>query len=322
VAPPLTLLLLAPLVAEYLLGDFRITNLAPLPFLVCTYGCGAVLIREFVRRKGGSWTVYLALAVAFAVIGEGIVDQTFFNPDFMHGHLLAYGFWPRLGTAPAWVICVTTGHVVWSLAVPIGLTESLFPNRSREPWLGWPGITVAALLFVLGNLAIGSFFYRTQAHHASLTQITACSVLILGLLTFAMMRRRAQPTVSRPHVDREPVLLVVGPLIAGSLFVSLYWAGVFLHWPANVTLALELGLDVLVLSLLCIIWPGAWTALEVWSATTGGLLVYAWHGYIVDRALHGAGAVLGHTPIVLGLCAVQAAAWFRVAHFRDDDMAN
>jgi para-nitrobenzyl esterase len=45
VAALLTLGLLAPLVAEYFLGDLRITNLAALPILVCTYGCGAVLLR-------------------------------------------------------------------------------------------------------------------------------------------------------------------------------------------------------------------------------------------------------------------------------------
>jgi hypothetical protein len=95
-----------------------------------------------------------------------------------------------------------------------------------------------------------------------------------------------------------------------------------LHWPATVTTAVEIGLNVLVLLLFCKIWPIAWTALEVWSATTGGLLVYAWHGYLVDRALHGAAGVLGHTMIVLGLCAVQAAAWFRVARFRGDGTAG
>ncbi len=153
VAAPLTLGLLAPLVAEYLLGDFRITNLAPLPFLVCTYGCGVLLIREIVRRKGGSWTVFLALAVAYAVLTEGIVNQSFFNPDYMHLHLLAYGFWPIFGTSPFWVVCVTTLHVLWSIAVPIGMTESLFPDRSSEPWLAWPGLTIAGLLFLLGDFA-------------------------------------------------------------------------------------------------------------------------------------------------------------------------
>ena len=84
----------------------------------------------------------------------------------------------------------------------------------------------------------------------------------------------------------------------------------------------ELSMDILVLSVLCKAWPRPWTALELWLASTAGLLVYAWHGYRIDRALHGAGGVLGHSMIVLGLCAVQAAAWFRVAHFHDDDTAD
>jgi hypothetical protein len=322
-AAPLTLGLLAPLVAEYLLGDFRITNLAPLPFLVCTYGCGAVLIREIVRRKGGRWTVFLALAVAYAILEEGIVNQSIFNPDYMHLHLLAYGFWPILGTSPFWIVCVTTLHVAWSIAVPIGMTESLFPERSSEPWLGWSGFTVAGLLFLLGDLAVGHFSYRVASHHASAAQITTCSVLTLALLTFAFLSWPPQPVISRQRARVAPVWLGVFCFLSGSVLVSAYTLGAYiLHWPGTATMVAELLLDILVLIVLCKKWPAPWTALELWTATTAGLLVYAWHGYGIDHALHGAGGFPGHTVIVVGLCAAQTAAWFRVAHFRDGHTAG
>jgi hypothetical protein len=314
----LTLGLLAPLVAEYLLGDFRITNLALLPILVCVYGCGAVVIREIVRRKGGSWTVYLALALAFAVLEEGIVNQSLFNPDYLHLHLLAYGFWPRLGTSPHWVISVITLHVVWSLAVPIGMTESLFPERSSEPWLAWPGLSVAGSLFALGSLAVGRYSYRVASHHASPAQLTLCSVLILALLGFAFLSRRPRPAVGGLHPRVAPILLGTFCFLTGLVLVESYMLGAFiLRLPGTVTAAAELGIDVLALSLLRRIWPGPWTALEVWSATAGGLLVYALHGYEVDRALHGPAGALDHTMVVLGLCAVQAAAWIRVTRFQE-----
>lgn len=323
VAPPITLVLLAPLVAEYLLGDLRVTDLAAFPVLAFVYGGGAVLIREVVRRRGGSWTIFLALAVAYAILEEGILDQSFFNPDFMHQHLLAYGFWPRLGTSPAWVICVTTLHVVWSLAVPIGMAESLFTERSREPWLGRVGIAVITLLFLLGIIALGSFSYRTATHHASAMEIAVCSVIILGLIAIPLISQRSQPILGPPHRRHRPVSIGVVSFVAGSLFVELYWIGPsLLRWPGNATAVAELGLDVLVLFLLCRIGSKPWTILEVWSATTGGLLVYVWHGYRIDRALHPAAGVLAHTWIVLGLCAVQAAAWFRVAHCRHDSLGE
>jgi hypothetical protein len=48
----LTLFFLAPLVAEYLLGDLPITLLVALIMLAPMYGGGALLIRELTRRAG------------------------------------------------------------------------------------------------------------------------------------------------------------------------------------------------------------------------------------------------------------------------------
>lgn len=315
-APALTLVLLAPLVAEYLLGDLRITNLAALPLLACCYGCGALLIREIVRRKGGSWTVYLALAVAYALLAEGIVDQSFFNPDFLHLHALAYGFWPRLGTSPAWAVCVITLHVAWSLAVPIGMTESLYPARSSEPWLGWRGLAAALLLLLLGKLALGSYFYRVASHHASAAQIAVCTMLTMALVILALAWPRAVPIQRKPRSASAAHWLGIFSFLIGSVFIEAFWIGAFyLHWPAAITLSVELGLDLLALWLFCKFWPGRWTPLELCSASTGGLLVYVWHGYRIDRALHGAHGFLLHSLVVVGLCAVQAIAFFRVARF-------
>jgi hypothetical protein len=65
--PALLLLLLAPAVAEVLFGATPVSNLgAPLPD-IAVYGCGALLIREVVRR-GLGWTSILALGVAFGIV--------------------------------------------------------------------------------------------------------------------------------------------------------------------------------------------------------------------------------------------------------------
>jgi hypothetical protein len=316
-APTLVLVLLAPLVAEYLLGDFRITDLGPFPVLALTYGCGAVLIRDLVRRSGRGWPAFVALAMAYAILAEGVVDQSLFNPEFMHLHLLAYGFWPRLGTSPFWVISVITLHVAWSLAVPVGMTESLFPEQSMQPWLGRVGLAVSALLYLLGVIAIAAYFHRTATHQASARQIMVCVALILGLVVTAFCLPRPQLVIGNPHVNVAPVWLGAIGFFAGSLFVSLYGIGAFLlHWPAIVTTMVEGALDALIVLLLCKARPRIWTPLQVWAASTGGLLVYAWHGYEVDRALHGPTDTVDHTLIVVALCTVQAIAWFRVARFR------
>ena len=315
-APTLVLVLLAPLVAEYLLGDFRITDLGPFPMMALTYGCGAVLIRDLVRRSGRGWPAFLALAVAYGLLAEGIVDQSLFNPEFMHLHILAYGFWPILGTSPFWAISVITGHVAWSMGVPIGMTESLFPEQSKQPWLGRVGLAVTAVLFLLGSAAIAAYFHRTATHHASAGQITVSAALILGLIVAAFTLPRRQPTIGNPHVEVAPVLIGAIGFLAGSIFVALYGIGAFiLHWPGTVTAMVAAGLDALMVLLLWKAGPRSWTPLQVWAASTGGLLVYAWHGYVVDHVLHGATDVADHTFIVVGLCAVQAIGWFRAARF-------
>jgi hypothetical protein len=315
-APALTLGLLAPLVAEYLLGDFRVTQLGPFPVLALTYGCGALLIRELVRRSGRGWPAFVALAVAYGLLAEGIVDQSLFNPDFMHLHILAYGFWPVLGTSPFWAISVITIHVAWSLAVPVGMTESLFPGQAKQPWLGRVGLAVTALLYLLGTLAVAAYFHRTATQHASAGQIAVCAALIVGLIASAFLLPRPQPMIGGPRVSVAPVWIGTVGFVAGSIFVSLYGLGAFiLHWPATVTATVAAGLDALIILLLWKAGPRSWTPLQVWAATTGGLLVYAWHGYVVDRALHGPAHIAGHTFIVVALCSVQATAWFRVARF-------
>jgi hypothetical protein len=316
-APTLVLVLLAPLVAEYLLGDFRITDVGAFPVLALTYGCGALLIRDLVRRSGRGWPALGALAAAYGLLAEGVVNQSLFNPDFMHLHLLAYGFWPRLGTSPFWVISVITGHIAWSLAVPVGMTESLFPEQSKQPWLGRVGLAVTAVLFLLGNVAIAAYFHRTATHHASAGQIAVCAALILGLVATAFSLRRPQPEIGDPRVRVAPIWIGAIGFLAGSLFVALYGIGAFiLHWPGIVTAMVAAGLDALTLLLLSKSSARSWAPRQVWAASTGGLLVYAWHGYVVDRALHGPTHIVGHTLIVVALCTVQAIAWFRVARFR------
>src|ERR1019366_2242869 len=151
------------------------------------------------------------------------------------------------GTSPFWVVSVTTLHVVWSIAVPIGMTESLFPNRPSEPWLAWPGLSVAGFLFLMGSLAIGRYSYRVASHHASADQVAICSVVILALLTFAFLSRRLQPVISRRHTRVAPIWLGVFCFLTGSVLAEAYTLGAYiLKWPGTVTAAVELGLDILV----------------------------------------------------------------------------
>ena len=85
IAPPIGLLLLAPWVGEYLLGNVSARDLVALPYLVPLYGGGALLIREVVRRSGRGWPTILVLGLAYGIIEAGLVDQGLFNLSF-EGH--------------------------------------------------------------------------------------------------------------------------------------------------------------------------------------------------------------------------------------------
>ena len=150
----LSLFVLSPLIAEYLLGSMPMAMIALLPLMAAMYGSGAVLIREAVRRAGCGWPSMILLATAYGLIEEGFVTQSLFNPNYLHLRLLDYGYVPWLGTGLPWLVYVISIHVVWSMSVPIGLSEVLFRNRRGQPWLGPVGIGAFALLFLAGSALI------------------------------------------------------------------------------------------------------------------------------------------------------------------------
>ncbi|MCM3869292.1 MAG: hypothetical protein ND895_01175, partial [Pyrinomonadaceae bacterium] len=125
IAPALTLLVLSPLVAEFLLGDFSIRQLGILIFLLPQYGGGALLVRETARRAGKGWPSIIVLALAYALIEEGFTTQSLFNPNYAGLRLLDYGFIPALGTSLDWAVFVLTLHIVWSVSTCIAIAEGL-----------------------------------------------------------------------------------------------------------------------------------------------------------------------------------------------------
>ena len=131
--PILCLVVLSPLVAEYLSGSLPAAMITILPLMAAMYGSGAVLIREAAVRGRGGWPVIALLGAAYGVVEEGWVDQSLFNPDFEGLRLLDFGYVAALGTGIPWLIYVIAIHVVWSIATPIALTNCLFPARRSEP---------------------------------------------------------------------------------------------------------------------------------------------------------------------------------------------
>lgn len=215
IAPAVGLVLLAPLVAEFLLGNLPITMLAALVALAPMYGGGALLIRELVRRAGRGVPSMLVLGAAYGVVEEGLVTQSLFNPNYAGAHLLAEGFVPAPGIAGPWTLFVLTLHTVWSITVPIVLVEACVPDRRTTPWLGKAGLVMAAALFVIGSVANAAFTLSMDPFVAPLARLVAAAVVaaLLAMLAFRLPRAGKPGPGSVPH----PLAFLAAGLVAGAI---------------------------------------------------------------------------------------------------------
>jgi hypothetical protein len=282
-APAIGLFFLAPLVAEFLLGDLPITLLPALIVLAPVYGGGALLIREMVRRTGRGWPAILLLALAYAIFEEAFTTQTLFNPDYLHLHLglLAPAYIPALGIGGWWTVYVLTLHTVWSISVSIALAEALVPDRETTPWLGNLGLSLTAVLFVLGAVASTAMEIRNDHFIASTLQFVASAVACVVIIVIAFLLPK--PTARTAHTlgpAPSPWLVGATSLAAGSIFLQIprSWG-----WRAvGIYLALYLAMIVAVS-----IWSQSanWSGLHRLGLAGGAAFAYAWHSFLQAPAV-------------------------------------
>src|SRR5580692_11436201 len=181
--PALGLFLLAPLVAEFLLGDLPIKLLPALVVLAPMYGGGALLIREIVRRTGRGWPSILLLGMAYGIFEEAFTTQSLFNPNYLKLNLglLTPAYIPSLGIGAWWTLWMFMVHGIWSISTPIALVEACVPDRARTPWLGRVGLVVVAIVFLSGSCATTAMGYKQDHYLASMAQFVGAAVVIVLL---------------------------------------------------------------------------------------------------------------------------------------------
>jgi hypothetical protein len=282
--PALTLFFLAPLVAEFLLGNLPITWLWVLIVLAPLYGGGALLVREIARRRGLGWPGILILGLAYGVIEEALVTQSLFNPDYLGLRLLDFGYLPSLGIGLWWTVFVLAIHVIWSIATPVALAEALSGERRRAPWLGKVGLAVVAALFLFGSVASAKAqsAEASVAFRASVTQLATSGlvVVLLVALAFAIGRRSGRAAQS-DTASAPPRAIAAGlsSFFLGSAFMLLAITHVLMPAVVNVLAMLAL------IAFGCAV-IARWGRRAAWSprhelALAGGLLLtYAWYGFV------------------------------------------
>ncbi|TDD03696.1 hypothetical protein E1292_20475 [Nonomuraea deserti] len=143
-----TLVALAPICAEMTFGAISLNMMWLLPLLVPMYGAGVLLIREAVRRTGGGWPSLLVLGLVYELAEDGIGLQALTSPAIYH----AAEWGPRVfGLNTTYWESQIGYHTVFSVMIPIMLTDLLHPAHRDRPYLrrgGLIGVGVVALLGV------------------------------------------------------------------------------------------------------------------------------------------------------------------------------
>ena len=298
-----TLFFLAPIVAEFLLGDFPATWLPLLILLAPMYGGGALLIRELTRLNGRGWPTILLLGVAYAIIEEAFTTQSLFNPDIfgLHAHLLSHAWIPSLGIGAWWTLFMLNVHAFWSIGVSIALAEGLFPSpaglyppaagprqsSARAPWLGKVGLSVAAALFVVGIFYNTIYSLRHDPFRASTAQFIVSALVVVVFAAAAFLIPPASRDKSDSPLQRESIRepLPAPPAFVTGVAAFLLGAAIMgspILWKWNwAAPAFMLAVDlVFLMGLGLFSHRSAWTPLHTLSVGAGGALVYGMHAFM------------------------------------------
>lgn len=315
IGPILGLLLGAPVCAEYLQvylpssGDAR-RMLTQLLILGPLYGGSALLIREAALRRRLGWRGRLGLATAFGLAMTAIVDLSLWTPhrpdvpywdDLMAGTRIdALGV--SLGPLVSWV----SGHVLFSVGVPLALLDALAPRHRNRPLLGRWGLVVVAALAVAaaalihGDTRAGDTLPGPGQAAAVFAVLAALVAVVLAAL------RPTRPGTEAPGRTRPwpPAALVVVGFVAAvaSGLVGFGWGSVAF---AVVTLgAAAIGIRH---------WsrrPG-WGIRHATALATGALLARCGTGFLapVPPGVEPAAALTQSLVLLTGVGVVSALAW-------------
>lgn len=304
IAPAIGLFLLSPLIGEFLLGNMSIDALPSGLFGAPLYGGGTLLIREVTRRSKRGWTTMILLGLAYAVIEEGLVTQSLFNPSFVGLNLLDTAYIPAIGMGAWWTLYVLTLHTVWSTSVSIALIEVLVPNRRTTPWLGEVGLAITTILFIFGAAIIFFGIYTQEGFLASSPQLIGTLIAIAVLVVFAFGVRQSQQLQATSKAPNPRVVGLVS-LLSSSLFMALSLSLDVV--PGWAIVGIYLALSALIIKLVSQ-WSRAidWGNAHRLALAGGALLTYAWYGFPQPPTVGSGGVVdlIGNGIFAIGAIAL------------------
>jgi hypothetical protein len=269
--PGLSLMILAPLVAEILPGATRFSAIFVLPIEICVWGGGALFIRDAIRRWGLGWRNMLLLALALAVAEECLIQQTSLAPLIIQ--IRGQDYARAFGVNYVYLLWALVYESVFVVFAPIYLAELIFRRRRDGLWLGKTAMVVVAAFFALGIFL--AWFSWTQiarpkvfhvpAYNPPLTSVAIATAVIAALIFCALgpfRRSLAQPAASL----KPPAPWLIG---AAAFVWATLWYGLVLlafgiapQFPPAIAVGGGILLSVTILLLL-----PRWVAHADWSDT-------------------------------------------------------
>jgi hypothetical protein len=287
--------LLAPVVVELLYGAVRVSTIFVLIPEFMTWGCGALLIRECIRRWRKDWQSMLLMGLALAVSEEWVIQQTSISPLVGIGQH-AYG--RAWGVNWVYFLWALGYESVWVVLLPVQLTELLFPDRRAACWLRTRGLVIAGVFFALGVFVAWYGWTqraRVKIFHMApygpppaylLTGIVAILALIVAAYALPLRQTRERNAVS--HASPSPWTIGWGTCALGSgwaIFFLLGWGvGVFPTVPFAPVLAAALAWA-LVTFLLMRRWTSGvdWGDAHRFAIVFGGVMACMIGGFVIFK---------------------------------------
>lgn len=316
--PALTLMVMAPLVAELLPGATRASSAFVFPIEMLIWGSGAVFARYFVRRFRLGWLNLVLLAVALAMAEELLIQQTSFAPLVIKLKGVEYG--RAFGFNYVYFVWAALYEAIFVVLAPVALCELIFPKRRDGGWLSVWGMIPLLLLFLPACFAAWygwNMAARPKVFHlppyvlpVDLAVVSGVALAVVLLLALGPARRLlAAP--ARPLTPPHPVVLAaLGLLTAGVLFGLLTLAfGIAPQVPPLAPVAAGL-----VLAALAMTFVPRWQAAAQWSPAHTVAMTYGavWGNCGVMFYGFGGGFDL-YAKIVMDAVAAALMVWLAVA---------
>ena len=155
--------ILSPVLGELLSGSappLEFFNPFGFTIIVIFYGGSTLLIREAKARWNLQWSVVF-LAIAYGILEEGIMIQSFFN--FNHadlGDLAHYG--EIFGIHFPWTISLIVYHATISTLIPIFMVEKIWPDYKKISLIKKKGTIITSIFVAIVTIFMMVFVWEQQ----------------------------------------------------------------------------------------------------------------------------------------------------------------